>query len=299
MLVTAKRTNEDASLDAILMLAQKVDGEIQITQMETGRVDDDAGYGVFQTHMAGQTIVFGIADRRMRETGSAEMTSVSFSSVTLRFSEGSTNTALSADPGETFVTGVYGDAEITSVRLSLGSSGDTVVFTDIPAAGEDGLATMTLAGNFADAAAEERSEPALSEEEIQTIRQAVFDKFTTAQWDWENLTEDEIRSFSGADSYENGMVGNYPNYYGAFADFFVLTGRAPRETQTWKLSLPDERILALTIEEGGESMQRLYYSRNKGTLCGMRQEPLLTEDTPVGVGVMTDYADENIVVFHG
>ena len=46
-------------------------------------------------------------------------------------------------------------------------------------------------------------------------------------------------------------------------------------------------------------MQRLYYSRNKGTLCGMRQEPLLTEDTPVGVGVMTDYADENIVVFHG
>ena len=42
-------TNEDASLDAILMLAQKVDGEIQITQMETGRVDDDAGYGVYQT----------------------------------------------------------------------------------------------------------------------------------------------------------------------------------------------------------------------------------------------------------
>ena len=83
------------------MLAQKVDGEIQITQMETGRVDDDAGYGVYQTHMAGQTIVFGIADRRMRETGSAEITSVSFSSVTLRFSEGSTNTALSASPGET------------------------------------------------------------------------------------------------------------------------------------------------------------------------------------------------------
>ncbi len=197
------------------------------------------------------------------------------------------------------MTGVYGDAEITSVRLSLGSSGDTVVFTDIPTAGEDGLATMTLAGNFADAAAEETSEPALSEEERQTIRQAVFDKFTTAQWDWENLTEDEIRSFSGADSYENGMVGNYPNYYGAFADFFVLTGRAPNENQTWTLSLPDERILALTIEEGGETMQRLYYSRNKGTLCGMRQEPLLTEDTPVGVGVMTDYADENIVVFHG
>lgn len=196
MLVTAKRTNEDASLDAILMLAQKVDGEIQITQMETGRVDDDAGYGVFQTHMAGQTIVFGIADRRMRETGSAEMTSVSFSSVTLRFSEGSTNTALSADPGETFVTGVYGDAEITSVRLNLGSSGDVAIFTDIPTAGEDGLATMTLAGNFADAAVEERSEPALSEKERQTIRQAVFDKFTTAQWDWENLTEDEIRSFS-------------------------------------------------------------------------------------------------------
>ena len=299
MLVTAKRTNEDASLDAIVMLAQKVDGEIQITQMETGRVDDDAGYGVFRTQMAGQTIVFGIADRRMRETGSTEMTSVSFTGVTLHYAEGSATTALSASPGETFVTGVYGEAEITSVRLSLGSSGDTVVFTDIPAPGEEGLATMTLAGNFADAAAEETAEPALSEEEIQTIRQAVFDKFSTAQWDWENLTEDEIRSFEGADSYENGMVGNYPNYYGAFADFFVLTGRAPGESQTWKLSLPDERILALSIEEGGETTQRLYYSRNKGTLCGMRQEPLLEKDTPAGVGVLTDYADENFVVFHG
>ena len=99
----------------------------------------------------------------------------------LHYTEGSASAALSASPGETFVTGVYGEAEITSVRLSLGSSGDTVVFTDIPTAGEDGLATMTLAGNFADAAVEETSEPALSEEERQTIRQAVFDKFTTAQ----------------------------------------------------------------------------------------------------------------------
>ncbi len=298
-IVTATGTNEDASLDAILMLAQKVDGEIQITQMETGRVDDDAGYGVFQTQMAGQTIVFGIADRRMRETGAADMTSVNFTGVTLCFADGSDSTSLSASPGETFQIGTYGDAEITSVRLALGQKGAVAVFTDIPTTGEDGLATMTLAGNFADAAAEETAEPALSEEEIQTIRQAVFDKFSTAQWDSENLTEDEIRSFSGADSYENGMVGNYPNYYGAFADYFVLTGSAPGESQTWKLSLPDERILALTIEEGGETMQRLYYSRNKGTLCGMRQEPLLAENTPVGVGVMTDYADDNIVVFHG
>ncbi len=113
-------TNEDASLDAILMLAQKVDGEIQVTQMETGRVDDDAGYGVFQTRMAGQTIVFGIADRRMRETGSGEITSVNFNSVMLRFTEGSVSSSLAASPGETFQIGTYGDAEITSVRLMLG-----------------------------------------------------------------------------------------------------------------------------------------------------------------------------------
>lgn len=299
MLVAAKRTNEDASLDAILMLAQKVDGEIKITQMETGRVDDTAGYGVFQTQMAGQTIVFGIADRRMRETGASDMTSVSFTGVTLHYTEGSASTALSAEPGETFVTGVYGEAEITSVRLTLGRSGDVAVFTDIPAPSETRQAVMTLGENWSDTPVEQSVESLLSEEEVQAIRQAVFDKFSTAQWDQENLTEDEVRSFSGADSYENGMVGNYPNYYGAFADFFVAAGKAPGENQMWKLSLPDEQILALTIEEGGETLQRLYYSRSKGTLCGMRQEPLLQADTPVGVGVVTDYADENIVVFHG
>ena len=110
-IVTAKRTNEDASLDAILMLAQKVDSEIQVTQMETGHVDDDAGYGVFQTQMAGQTIVFGIADRRMRETNSGEMTSVNFNSVMLRFTEGSVSSSLAAAPGETFQIGTYGDAD--------------------------------------------------------------------------------------------------------------------------------------------------------------------------------------------
>ena len=298
-IVAAKRTNEDASLDVLLLLAQKVDGEIKITQMEMGRVDDTAGYGVFRTQMAGQTIIFGLADRRMRETGSSEMTSVNFNSVMLHFTEGSVSSALAASPGTPFQIGTYGDAEITSVRLMLGDQGDVAVFTDIPAPGEDRLATMTLGENWADASAEQSMEPALSEEEVQAIRQAVFDKFSTAQWDRENLTEDEIRSFSGADSYENGMVGNYPNYYDAFADYFVLTGRAPGETQTWTLSIPDERILALTIEEGSETLQRLYYSRSKGTLCGMRQEPLLEKDTPVGVGVVTDYADENIVVFHG
>ena len=152
-IVTAKRTNEDASLDAILMLAQKVDGEIQVTQMETGHVDDGAGYGVFQTRMAGQTIVFGIADRRMRETGSGEMTSVNFNSVMLRFTEGSVSSSLAASPGETFQIGTYGDAEITSVRLALGQKGDVAIFTDIPAPGEDRLATMTLGENWADTAA--------------------------------------------------------------------------------------------------------------------------------------------------
>ena len=178
-IVTAKRTNEDASLDAILMLAQKVDGEIQVTQMETGRVDDDAGYGVFQTRMAGQTIVFGIADRRMRETGSGEMTSVNFNSVMLRFTEGSVSSALAASPGETFQIGTYGDAEITSVRLALGQIKEMLQSSRTsPLPGEDRLATMTLGENWADTAEEASDEPALTAEEEEAIRTAVYDKFS-------------------------------------------------------------------------------------------------------------------------
>lgn len=214
-IVTAKRTNEDASLDAILMLAQKTDGEIKITQMETGRVDDDAGYGVFQTQMAGQTIVFGIADGACRETNSGEMTSVNFNSVMLRFTEGSVSSSLAASPGETFQIGTYGDAEITSVRLALGQKGDVAIFTDIPAPGEDRLATMTLGENWADTAEEASDEPALTAEEEEAIRTAVYDKFETALWVL--TSEDEARTFTGADSRKNGMVGNYPHYYGTIA----------------------------------------------------------------------------------
>ena len=299
-IVTAKRTNEDASLDAILMLAQKVDGEIQVTQMETGHVDDGAGYGVFQTRMAGQTIVFGIADRRMRETNSSEMTSVNFNSVMLRFTEGSVSSALAAAPGETFQIGTYGDAEITSVRLALGQKGDVAIFTDIPASGEDRLATMTLGENWADTAEEVSDEPALTAEEEEAIRTAVYDKFETALWVL--TSEDEARTFTGADSRKNGMVGNFPHYYGAIADYFVATRKPPAVDRTWAQEVMDDKTLKLTIWEGNkqeELVQKLYYSLETGTLCGMRQEPELTTDMSIGVGITTDYADENYVVFHG
>ena len=299
-IVTAKRTNEDASLDAILMLAQKVDGAIQITQMETGHVDDGAGYGVFQTRMAGQTIVFGIADRRMRETGSGEITSVNFNSVMLRFTEGSVSSSLAASPGETFQIGTYGDAEITSVRLALGQKGDVAIFTDIPAPGEDRLATMTLGENWADTAEEASDEPALTAEEEEAIRTAVYDKFETALWAL--TSEDEARTFTGADSRKNGMVGNFPHYYGTIADYFVATRKPPVADRTWAQQVVDDKILKLTIWEVSsqeEVVQHLYYSLETGTLCGMRQEPELTADMSIGVGVTTDYADENYVVFHG
>lgn len=299
-IVTAKRTNEDASLDAILMLAQKVDGEIQVTQMETGHVDDSAGYGVFQTQMAGQTIVFGIADRRMRETNSGEMTSVNFNSVMLRFTEGSVSSSLAASPGETFQIGTYGDAEITSVRLALGQKGDVAIFTDIPAPGEDRLATMTLGENWADTAEEASDEPALTAEEEEAIRTAVYDKFSEALWVL--TTEDEARTFTGADSRKNGMVGNFPHYYGTIADYFVATGKPPVADRTWAQQVVDDKILKLTIWEASsqeEVVQHLYYSLETGTLCGMRQEPELTADMSIGVGITTDYADEDFVVFHG
>ena len=299
-IVTAKRTNEDASLDAVLMLAQKVDGAIQITQMETGRVDDDAGYGVFQTRMAGQTIVFGIADRRMRETGSGEMTSVNFNSVMLRFTEGSVSSSLAASPGETFQIGTYGDAEITSVRLALGQKGDVAIFTDIPAPGEDRLATMTLGENWAETTQETSDEPALTAEEEEAIRTAVYDKFETALWVL--TSEDEARTFTGADSRKNGMVGNFPHYYGAIADYFVATRKPPAVDRTWAQEVMDDKTLKLTIWEGNkqeELVQKLYYSLETGTLCGMRQEPELTTDMSIGVGITTDYADEDFVVFHG
>ncbi len=299
-IVTAKRTNEDASLDAILMLAQKVDGEIQVTQMETGHVDDDAGYGVFQTQMAGQTIVFGIADRRMRETNSGEMTSVNFNSVMLRFTEGSASSSLAAAPGETFQIGTYGDAEITSVRLALGQKGDVAIFTDIPAPGEDRLATMTLGENWADTAEEASDEPALTAEEEEAIRTAVYDKFETALWVL--TSEDEARTFTGADSRKNGMVGNFPHYYGTIADYFVATGKPPVADRTWAQQVMNDKTLKLTIWEGNgqeELVQILYYSLETGTLCGMRQEPELTADMSIGVGITTDYADENYIVFHG
>lgn len=298
-LVTAKLTNSDGTLDVLLLFVQKQDGETKVTQAAAGRFDDTLGYGVYQTQIAGQRVVFGLADRRMQETKSGSAVSVNFTGVTLHTAAESTGSALSAAPGETFAVGTYDTAaDVTSVRLTLGEQGDVVVFTEIPSPEDGAQAVMTLGENWSDAA-EESAGPALSEEEQQAIRQAVFEKFSTAQWDWDTLTEEEINTFTGADARKNGMSGNYPNYYSAFADYFIMQGKAPSEDEIWSLSLPKQNLLALTIGQYGEPVQKLYYALETGTLCGLWQQPLLETDTPVGVGVTTDYADEDILVFHG
>ena len=299
-LVTAKRTNSDGTLDALLLFVQKQDGETRVTQAAAGRFDDVLGYGVYQTQIAGQRVVFGLADRRMQQTQSGSAVSVNFNGVTLHTVSGSTGSVFSAAPGETFAVGTYNTAaDVTSVRLTLGDWGNVVIFTEIPSPEDGEQAVMTLGENWVDAAAEASDGSALTEEEQQAIRQAVFEKFSTAQWDWDTLTEDEISTFTGADSRKNGMTGNYPNYYNAFANYFIMQGKVPGEDEIWSLSLPKEKLLALTIGQYGEQVQKLYYALDTGALCGLWQQPLLEPDTPVGVSVTTDYADESLLVFHG
>ena len=67
---------------------------------------------------------------------------------------------------------------------------------------------MMLGENWADTAEEASDAPALTAEEEEAIRTAVYDKFETALWVL--TSEDEARTFTGADSRKNGMVGNYP-----------------------------------------------------------------------------------------
>ena len=98
-LVTAKLTHSDGTLDALLLFVQKQDGETKVTQAVAGRFDDALGYGVYQTQIAGQRVVFGLADRRMQETKSSSAVSVNFTGVTLHTAAGSTGSVLSAAPG--------------------------------------------------------------------------------------------------------------------------------------------------------------------------------------------------------
>lgn len=141
---------------------------------------------------------------------------------------------------------------------------------------------------------------ARSEEEEAQLRQAVYEKLDAAAWDLESATEDAVNAFSGADARENGMRGNYPNYYGAFADYFVSVSCAPSDAQRWTLRLMDAETLALVMCDGADfPEQTLYYSLQTGALCGWAQAPTLEAEMTVGIGVDTDYADESYVVFHG
>lgn len=138
---------------------------------------------------------------------------------------------------------------------------------------------------------------AIDEDTRNEICQAVYEKLDAAAL---NMTEEQSKAFSGEDARENGMRGNYPNYYGAFADYFVLSNCAPQAAQRWELGLMDEGTLTLRMQDGGGNPeQTLYYSLQTGALCGWAQKPWLEADTPIGIGVDTDYADETYVVFHG
>lgn len=138
---------------------------------------------------------------------------------------------------------------------------------------------------------------AIDEDTRNEICQAVYEKLDAAAL---NMTEEQSKAFSGEDARENGMRGNYPNYYGAFADYFVLSNCAPQAAQCWELGLMDEGTLALRMQDGGGNPeQTLYYSLQTGALCGWAQKPRLAANTPIGIGVDTDYADETYVVFHG
>lgn len=170
------------------------------------------------------------------------------------------------------------------------------------AEGESGapLEAETAKEDEALPAPEDTLPEARSEEEEAQLRQAVYEKLDAAAWDLESATEDAVNAFSGADARENGMRGNYPNYYGAFADYFVSVSCAPSDAQRWTLRLMDAETLALVMCDGADfPEQTLYYSLQTGALCGWSQAPTLGADMTIGIGVDTDYADESYVVFHG
>ncbi len=300
-LYVTTQTNADKSVDVLLYLVGKVDGEVQVTHTAEGRFDDTCGYGIYQTQFENQTVVFGLFDPQgMRDSNIQELTSVDYDGITMYFDRGSKGQSLMPSSTTPFALQSYDAGEVPTVQLVGGYPGTTetvATFTDIPMAGENGTATLTV--NEPLTAAAGTQAPQVTDVDQEAIRQAVYERFSTAQWDWDTLTEDEARTFEGTDSRENGMIGNYPNYYGAFADYFAAAGRAPSDEEVWTITLPRENLMALSIHQYGEQVQKLYYCLGTGTLCGFLQEPQIDTDTRVGIGISTDYADENIVVFHG
>ena len=300
-LYVTTRTNADKSVDVLLYLVGKVDGEIRVTHTAEGRFDDTCGYGIYQVQFENQTVVFGLFDPQgMRDSNTQELTSVDYNAITMYYDRGSKGQNLMPSSTTPFALQSYDTGEVSTVRLVSGYPGrteTTATFTDIPMAGEDGVATLTVTDSSTAAAVTEQ--PESTDADVEAIRLAVYEKFLTAHWNKEDIGEDVIAKFVGTDSRENGMIGNYPNYYGAFADYFAAAGKAPSDEEIWNISLPQENLMALSIHQYGEQVQKLYYSLDTGTLCGLLQEPLIDTGTRVGIGVSTDYADENIVVFHG
>ena len=299
-LYVTTRTNADETIDACLYLVGKVDGELQVTHTAEGRFDDTCGYGIYQAQFDNQTVVFGLLDLdAMPEVQSGKSSTVDYG-VTVHFENGGKSQSMSPAAKMPFAIDAYDMGKAVSVQLLTdfpAAAQTNATFTDIPMAGEDGSATLTVTRSPEPAA--ETQAPQTTDVDREAIRLAAYEKFSTASWDKADAGEDVITKFVGTDSRENGMVGNYPNYYGAFADYFAAAGKAPSDDESWSLSLPREDLLALSIWRYGEQVQKLYYSLDTGTLCGLLQQPLLEADTRVGIGVETDYADENIVVFHG
>lgn len=301
----AEKINEDASIDVQLFVVGLVDGEVQVTHTAEGRFDDTCGYGLYQTRFDNMTVVFGLLDPNgMKDTSTHEISGVNYNGIWVRFEdESGKGQSVIASVSTPFALEFYDCGRAVSAELKMNKNwvssekNPAAVFTDIPAAGEDRAAALSINEPSTAAAVTEGAETTDVDQEA--IRQAVYERFSTAQWDWDTLTEDEARTFEGTDSRENGMIGNYPNYYGAFADYFAAAGKAPSDEEVWTLTLPQENLMALSIHQYGEQVQKLYYCLGTGTLCGFLQQPQIDTDTRVGIGVGTDYADENIVVFHG
>ena len=299
-LYVTTRTNADETIDTILYLVGKVDGELQVTHTAEGRFDDTRGYGIYQAQFDDQTVVFGLLDPdTMPEPQSGQSSTVDYG-IAVQFENGGKSQSIIPSSKTPFVIDAYDMGKAVSVQMLTdfpAAAQTNATFTDIPMAGEDGSATLTVTRSPEPAA--ETQAPQTTDVDREAIRLAAYEKVSAASWDKADAGEDVITKFTGTDSRENGMVGNYPNYYGAFADYFAAAGKAPSDEEIWRLSLPREDLLALSIQRYGEQVQTLYYSLETGTLCGLLQEPLLETDTRVGIGVETDYADETIVVFHG
>ena len=116
--------------------------------------------------------------------------------------------------------------------------------------------------------AADREQKALDEERMESerrerVHQAVCRKMSEAVWD-ESLSRDVIDTFLAEDARVNGMAGDDPYYFEAFAAY-LERGDEPAADEKWTLTIRDTAWplekwnLVLTIAGSGEQYE-IYYS---------------------------------------